>query len=90
MKVKWNPQTEEMFNTIIINLPQFHRNIAKQLVRMRAEELAHKRGSECVETGDLITAFFKEVPPAFKDMMKRLFANLNIDYSEFSKEEEQL
>ena len=35
---------------------------------------------------DLIIAFFQEVPPAFKDMMKRLFQGLNIDYSQFEDE----
>jgi hypothetical protein len=88
MDIQWNKNTEETFNRIINNLPQFHRNIAKQLVKERAQELASQRGSEFVEDKDLITAFFKEVPPAFKDMMKRLFCQLNIDYSEFVKDEE--
>ena len=52
----------------------------------KAEELAEARGSELVEDKDLVVAFFQEVPPAFKDMMKRLFSHLNIDYSQYIEE----
>ena len=86
MSIKWNPPTLETFNKVINNLPQFHRNIAKQLVKEKAEELSKERGSEVVEDEDLIIAFFQEIPPAFKDMMKRLFHHLNIDYTKFVKE----
>ena len=68
-------------------MPQFHKSIAEQLVKEKSEELAKGRGGAFVENEDLITAFFQEVPPAFKDMMKRRFAYLNIDYSKYLKDE---
>ena len=89
MDIKWDDKASQIFDEVISNLPQFHRNIAKDLVKTRAEELACERGSECVEEKDLIVAFFQEIPPAFKEMMKRLFSHLNIDYSRFISESEQ-
>jgi 2-hydroxy-3-keto-5-methylthiopentenyl-1-phosphate phosphatase len=86
MDIKWKESSKEVFNKVIDNLPQFHRSIAKQLVKEKAEELAQGRNSEFVEDKDMVVAFFQEVPPAFKDMMKRLFSQLNIDYSQYINE----
>ena len=79
----WNQKTKDIFDKVVGNLPQFHRSIAQRLVKESAEELAKSRGAKCVEDEDLIQAFFKEVPPAFKDMMKRLFSQLDLDYSQY-------
>ena len=38
---------------------------------------------EYVEEKDLIEAFFREVPPAFRDMMRRLFQKLHVDYQKY-------
>ena len=86
MDIKWDQKAEEHFNQIIVNLPQFHRSIAEQLVKESAENLAQERGSEIVQENDLVVAFFKEVPPAFKDMMKRMFNQQGIDYTRYIKE----
>ncbi|MCF7916238.1 MAG: DUF2621 family protein [Candidatus Omnitrophica bacterium] len=89
MKIKWDEKTKDKFDKVIESLPQFHRTIAEKLVYQKAEELAEKRKSEIVEDKDLIQAFFQEVPPAFKDMMERLFSHLNIDFSKYVKKEKQ-
>ncbi|MCF7908340.1 MAG: DUF2621 family protein [Candidatus Omnitrophica bacterium] len=86
MDIKWSDKAKEHFDKVIENLPQFHRSIAEQLVKESAEELATKRNSEAVEDQDVVIAFFKEVPPAFKDMMKRLFSQQGIEYSKYIKE----
>jgi len=86
MSIEWETQAKKHFNQIIENLPQFHRTIAEQLVKEKAQELAKERSSKVVEDKDVIVAFFQEVPPAFKDMMKRLFSKQNIDYSEYVNE----
>ena len=88
MDIKWNKETEETFQKVIDHLPQFHKSIAEQLVKERSEELARARSCEYVEDKDLITAFFQEVPPAFKEMMKRRFAYLNIDYAQYLHDEQ--
>ncbi|UCG35226.1 MAG: DUF2621 family protein [Candidatus Omnitrophota bacterium] len=85
-EIIWNHETKEVFEKVVGNLPQFHRSIAQRLVKESAEELAKSRGGGNVEDEDLIQAFFKEVPPAFKDMMKRLFSQLDVDYSQYVKE----
>lgn len=89
MDIKWSGNTKQKFDKIIGNLPQFHKSIAQRLVKEKAETLAKDRNSEFVEDKDLITAFFKEVPPAFRDMMERLFQHLNIDYRDFTGTQEK-
>ena len=86
MSIQWKESSKKVFDKVIENLPQFHRSIAKQLVKEKAEELAQARNSEFVEDKDMVVAFFQEVPPAFKDMMKRLFSHLNIDYAQYINE----
>ena len=85
--INWNDKAKQVFEEITGNLPQFHRSIAQKLVKQSAEEISSTRGSDCVEEKDLIQAFFKEVPPAFKEMMKRMFAQHNIDYAQYIDEE---
>lgn len=86
MSVSWEQKAQETFDKVIGNLPEFHRTIAKRLVKDSAEALAAGRGGSCVEERDLITAFFKEIPPAFKDMMIRLFDRLKINYAQYINE----
>ncbi len=81
--MNWNPKAKEIFDKVISNLPQFHRTIAEKLVKESAEEIAKAKGLNSVEEKELVEAFFKEIPPAFKEMMKRLFTKLNIDYDKY-------
>ena len=83
MEIIWREETKKKFDKIIKNLPQFHKTIAKRLIKDKSEELAAKRESEKVEEKDLIIAFFQEVPPAFKEMLRRLLSQLDIDYSKY-------
>lgn len=85
-EIIWDQKAKDIFDKVTNNLPQFHRTIAQRLVKESAEETAKKRESLCVEEKDLVEAFFKEVPPAFKDMMKRLFHQLSIDYTQYINE----
>ncbi len=82
-EIIWSPEAKDIFDKITGNLPQFHRAIAQKLVKQSAEDIALGKNKPCVEEDDLIEAFFKEVPPAFKEMMKKLLTKLDIDYSQF-------
>jgi ribosomal protein L17 len=82
-EMNWSPKAKEIFDKIINNLPQFHRSIAERLVKESAEEIAKNKNITEVQEKELVEAFFKEIPPAFKDMMKRLFTKLNIDYEKY-------
>jgi CRISPR/Cas system-associated endonuclease Cas3-HD len=82
-EMNWSPKAKEIFDKVISNLPQFHRSIAERLVKESAEEIAKNKNMTEVQEKELVEAFFKEIPPAFKDMMKRLFAKLNIDYEKY-------
>lgn len=82
----WTKQAEDIFDRVIKNLPQFHRSVAKRLVKESAEQITISRGGDDVNMKDLVQAFFQEVPPAFKDMMKRLFKQQNINYLDYIDE----
>jgi len=81
--MQWNPKAKEIFDKVISNLPQFHRSIAEKLVKESAEEIVKTKNMSEVQEKELIEAFFKEIPPAFKDMLKRLLAKLGIDYEKY-------
>jgi len=83
-EIRWDDKAQAIFNNIINNLPQFHRNIAQKLVKESAEEIAVARGADAVKERDLVEAFFKEVPPAFKGMMRRRMTNLGIDCARYA------
>ena len=88
MTIQWEPKALDVFNRVINSLPEFHKSIAQRLVKQRSEALAAQRGSDQVSMDDLLTAFFQEVPPAFKSMMQRLFKKLGVDYSSYITNEE--
>ncbi len=82
-EIEWAEDAKNTFDKVISNLPQFHRSIAQRLVKESAEEITRGRKGKLVEEKDLIEAFFKEIPPAFKEMMKKLFRRLEIDYEKY-------
>lgn len=82
-EINWDSKAKEIFDKVISNLPQFHRSIAERLVKESAEEIAKNKNMAMVEEKELIEAFFKEIPPAFKDMLKRLLTKLGIEYEKY-------
>lgn len=84
--MEWSPKAKESFDKVITNLPQFHRFIAEKLVKESAEIAVGKNNRSVVEEKDVIEAFFAEIPPAFRDMLKRLLQHLHIDYAQYIKE----
>jgi len=80
----WDKNTQEKFESATDKMPLFHRTIAKKLIRQSAEEIAAQRSSKIVEEQDLVKAFFKEVPPAFVNMAKRLLKDVGIDYKKYA------
>ncbi|MCM8792462.1 MAG: hypothetical protein NC826_04930 [Candidatus Omnitrophica bacterium] len=84
--IVWSKRAEETFKKILEHLPQFHRSIAQRLVKEKAEIITSEKGLSEVYEQQLIEAFFQEVPPAFKQMMERLFHQLGIDFNFIKKE----
>ena len=83
MDLEWSPKAKEIYEKVTDALPEFHRTIAKKLVKEASQELAKIRGLNTVEEKEVVETFFKEVPPAFKTMMLRLFEHLKIDYKKY-------
>ncbi|MFA5337829.1 MAG: DUF2621 family protein [Candidatus Omnitrophota bacterium] len=82
--MQWSTKAKEIFDKVISNLPQFHRSIAERLVKESAEEIAKNKKMTIVEEKELVEAFFQEIPPAFKDMLKRLLTKLGIEYEKYN------
>ncbi|MBU1121294.1 MAG: hypothetical protein ABIH71_06735 [Candidatus Omnitrophota bacterium] len=78
--IKWETGALQKFNQAVTKMPLFHRRIAEKLVKERAESMVREANKGHVSEGDVVRAFFKEVPPAFKGMMVRLLTDAGIDY----------
>ena len=81
-KLKWEEKALEKYQLIISKIPLFHRNIAKVVVDKKALSNAQERDSNVIEEGDIVSAFFSEVPKAFYSLMIRLFDEVGFDYDE--------
>ena len=81
-RINWEPKALEKYELMISKIPMFHRNIAKIVVDKQALINAQERGSEQIEEGDIVSAFFSEVPKAFYSLMIRLFDEVGFDYKE--------
>jgi len=83
-QMDWDNKAKEIYEKVTNALPEFHRTIAKRLVKESAQELAKQRGMSAVQEKEVVETFFAEVPPAFKAMMVRLFEHLKIDYRKYT------
>ncbi|MBP9853679.1 MAG: hypothetical protein KBD53_02290 [Candidatus Omnitrophica bacterium] len=83
VQIPWETKASEKYMLMISKIPLFHRDIAKQVVDKQAVINAQQRGSTQVEEGDIILAFFSEVPMTFYSLMIRLFQNVGFDYKKY-------
>ena len=82
IKLEWEEKALEKYQLIISKIPLFHRNIAKVVVDKKALSNAQERASNVIEEGDIVSAFFSEVPKAFYSLMIRLFDEVGFTYDE--------
>ena len=82
---QWEEKALNKFNFMIARIPLFHREIAKIVVRKKAEQNAAGRGAAMVEEPDIVKAFFSEVPKAFYSLMVRLLDEADFNYKDESK-----
>ena len=64
-EIQWESSAKEKYDLMISKIPIFHREIAKQVVDVKAVENAKERGSTQVEEVDIVRAFLTDVPKAF-------------------------
>jgi hypothetical protein len=79
----WEANSSQKYKLMIAKLPLFHREIAKQVVDKKAVQNAKDRGAKAVEEGDIVRAFFSEVPKAFYSLMVRLFEEVGFNYRQY-------
>ncbi|UCD15627.1 MAG: hypothetical protein JSV34_00825 [Candidatus Omnitrophota bacterium] len=85
-QIKWEKKAQEKFKEAVSKMPLFHRRIAEKLVKESAEAIVREKNRQEVTEEDVVRAFFKEVPPAFKGMMVRLLADAGIEYKKYISE----
>jgi len=81
--MNWESKTQEKFKAMIAKIPVFHRAITESTVTEEAQKNAKSRGALQVEEGDVISAFFSDVPSPFYSMMIRLLDQNNFDYRKY-------
>ena len=82
-QLKWEEEALKKYQLMITKIPLFHRDIAKQIVNKKAVMNAQERGSDVVESSDVVQAFFSEVPMAFYSLMIRLLDEVGFDYKKY-------
>lgn len=83
--MNWDAATQKKYDTMILKIPLFHREITKKVVPLKAEENAKARGSSVIEESDVIQAFLTEVPKAFYSMMIRLMDDVNFNHKSYTE-----
>lgn len=86
IQLKWEEGAKTKYDTMVENIPLFHREIAKTVVNKKAEILARDRGASQVEEEDIVRAFFTEVPMTFYSLMIRLLDQAGFDYKKYQEE----
>lgn len=81
--MNWEPNTQVKFKAMIAKIPVFHRAITEATVTKRAQEVAGQRNSQAITEGDVIAAFFSDVPSPFYSMMIRLLEQSGFDYKKY-------
>ena len=82
-RLGWEQTARDKYTRMIEKIPMFHRQIAKVVVDKKAVLNAQERGSAQVEEGDIVSAFFSEVPVAFYSLMIRLLHEVGFDYKKY-------
>lgn len=81
--MEWDKETQDKFKLMISRMPIFHRRMAEKAVLAGAEALAKARGSEQIQEGDVIGAFFKETPKPFIGLMVNLMKEVGFNYEKY-------
>lgn len=84
--VRWEKEVEHKFKQAIAKMPLFQRRVAEKLVKKKAEKLTQEKNKGAVSEEELVVAFFKEVPPVFKGMMKNMLKDVGIEYTKYVSE----
>ncbi|HBR15603.1 MAG TPA: hypothetical protein DD723_08730 [Candidatus Omnitrophica bacterium] len=83
--LQWESGALAKYNNMVVKIPLFHREIAKQVVEKKAELNAKERGSVQVEEPDIVRAFFSEVPKAFYSLMIRLMDVVGFNHKDYEQ-----
>lgn len=83
MSMEWEAQTLGRFNQLIEKVPIFLREIAREKISKRAQEIVGNDGRQKVLEKDMVDAFFAETPFGFHGPMKSDMEDLGIDYVQY-------
>ncbi|MBU0468879.1 MAG: PCP reductase family protein [Candidatus Omnitrophica bacterium] len=90
MSMVWEKEAQELFNKLIEKTPVFVREMAKEKISKKAEQLvSDEKRNEVVEK-DVVDAFFIETPGGFHGPLKNDMDSLGIDYKAYGHEDVQM
>ena len=82
-KISWDKAAQEKFNQLIEKIPVFLREMARDKVSKRVENIVRKENRSEVFEKDMVDAFFAETPFGFHGPMKTDMETLGIDYTKY-------
>lgn len=85
--MNWESTALAKYNKMLNLIPVFHRGIAKEVVNIKAEQIARERKSAQVEEKDIVQAFTSEVPKAFYSLMIRIMNEVGLDYKRHTSQD---
>ncbi len=81
--IQWETNSRQRYEKMISIIPLFHRGIAKEVVDKKAVINAQERGADQIEEGDIVRAFFTEVPKSFYSLMIRIMDEVGFDSKKY-------
>lgn len=83
----WDQETDQKFKKLLEKIPIFLRDIAKEKVAKKAENLAETEHQSQVTEKNLVDALFEETPFGFHGPLKTDMESIGIDYTQYGHEQ---
>ena len=81
--MNWESEVKELYDKIVLNMPEMVRPVIKPQLFQNAETKCEERRGKSVAEMDLIVALFEITPTAFQPTMIEDLKSLNVDYDRY-------
>ncbi len=89
-KTPWNETVAAQFEQMLSKTPAVFKAAVRAVITTEAEANARRRGVACVEEWDLVHAYLKESPPAFRSAIFKIALSVGIDMQRYLTRERVL
>ena len=81
--MEWQPEVEELYDNIVLGMPEMVRPVIKPQLFQNAELKCEERRGKAVAEMDLVVALFEITPTAFQPTMMEDLKALIVDYENY-------